>query len=70
MIIELKNAQENSAAGQLDKKLKRLRAKYDFKNKEFYNASEGYEVLARGTKFTTGSDYYNHAGSLFKLFIE
>jgi len=29
MIIELKNAQEASA-GQLDKKLKRLRAKHDF----------------------------------------
>lgn len=39
MIIELKNAQENSAAGELDKKLKRLRAKYEFKHGEYYNAS-------------------------------
>ena len=28
MIVQLKNAQENSAAGELDKRLKRLRAKH------------------------------------------
>lgn len=69
MIYQLKNAQDNSAAGKLDKKLKRFRAKKLFTKNQFYDASEKYEELAKGTKLTTGSDYYNHAASLYRLFV-
>ena len=45
-------------------------AQNEFKNGNFTNASYSFENLAKGTKLSTGSDYYNYAATLFKVFME
>lgn len=68
MIIDLKTA-EQFEASKLQKRLTRVRAQNQFKNNNFVLASDSFGHLAKGTKLTSASDYYNYAATLFKVFM-
>jgi hypothetical protein len=69
MIIELRKAEEKEAS-KLQKRLTRVKAQNEFKNNNFMQASDGFEKLAKGSRLTSGSDYYNYAATLFKVFMQ
>lgn len=68
MVEELKGVMRNEAY-KLEKRINRLKAFHDFKNKKLYKSTEMYEKITKNSKFISASDYYNLAASSFASYV-